>query len=407
MKNTQFKQTEIGRIPVDWEVVELGVIGSFSKGKGIKKDEVKSDGFPCVRYGELYTKYNNYIKFFHSFISNEVAKESKRIKYGDILFAGSGETKEDIGKCAAMMSNEIVYAGGDVIIFTPKNANSLFLGYLLNDDKIKLQKSQKGQGDAVVHIYPYGLSKIKIPVPPLPEQKAIATALSNIDDLIHQLDQLIQKKKAIKQGAMQELLTGRKRLEGFNSNGYKNTEVGVIPNDWKIEKIDDFAKISTGDKDTQDKIDDGIYPFFVRSQIIERINSYSFNGEAVITSGDGVGVGKVFHYFNGKFDYHQRVYNIHNFDNHVNGKYFFFQFFSNFYDRVMAMTAKSSVDSVRREMIAEMKIPFPSLPEQTAIAHVLSDMDSEIAALEVRKHKTALLKQGMMQELLTGKTRLV
>lgn len=140
---------------------------------------------------------------------------------------------------------------------------------------------------------------------------------------------------------------------------------------------------------------------------MERINSYSFDGEAVLTAGDGVGTGKVFHYINGKFDLHQRVYKISDFCSFLDG-YFFFLFFSNyFYNRIMSMTAKSSVDSVRREMIADMQIPLPSVEEQRAVATVLSDMDSEISLLENRREKTRSLKQGMMQELLTGRIRLV
>ncbi|MBK8196496.1 MAG: hypothetical protein IPK76_26100 [Lewinellaceae bacterium] len=83
----------------------------------------------------------------------------------------------------------------------------------------------------------------------------------------------------------------------------------MMPHDWsKMHK--NVASITTGDKNTQDRVADGVYPFFVRSQTVERINSYSFDGEAVLTAGDGVGTGKVFHYINGKFDFHQRVYKI-------------------------------------------------------------------------------------------------
>ena len=193
---------------------------------------------------------------------------------------------------------------------------------------------------------------------------------------------------------MQQLLTGQTRLPGFSG-------------EWGKEEIKNLALITTGTKNTQDKIDDGKYPFFVRSQTIERINSYSFDGEAVLTAGDGVGTGKVFHYINGKCDIHQRVYRISHFSEQLNGYYFFLYFSSYFYNRIMQMTAKSSVDSVRMEMIANMKIPLPSFSEQTAIATILSDMDTEINALESRRDKTRDLKQGMMQELLTGRIRLV
>ena len=133
--------------------------------------------------------------------------------------------------------------------------------------------------------------------------------MSDADALIESLEQLLIKKRQLKQGAMQELLTGKNRLPGFEINpGYKQTEVGVIPEDWDLDDIENLAHITTGGRNTQDRIDDGQYPFFVRSQTAERINSYSYDGEAVLTAGDGVGTGKVFHYINGKFDAHQRVY---------------------------------------------------------------------------------------------------
>ena len=154
--------------------------------------------------------------------------------------------------------------------------------------------------------------------------------------------------------------------------GYKRTEVGLMPEDWKVARIGDNTSIKTGSKNTQDKQDNGDYPFFVRSQEIESISSYSYDGEAVLTAGDGVGTGKVFHYINGRFDLHQRVYRIADFSDQLNGRYFFYQFSTNFYDRIMSMTAKSSVDSVRLDVIADMQIPLPPLPEQHAIAEALS-----------------------------------
>ncbi|MBW7990810.1 MAG: restriction endonuclease subunit S [Planctomycetes bacterium] len=189
--------------------------------------------------------------------------------------------------------------------------------------------------------------------------------------------------------------------------GYKQTEVGVIPKDWETDKIRNLTSITTGAKNTQDKVDDGDYPFFVRSSIIERINSYSFDGEAVLTAGDGVGTGKIYHYINGKFDFHQRVYKISDFSEKLNGYYFYLFFSNNFYSRIMSMTAKSSVDSVRREMIADMLISFPpKKAEQEAIAEMLSDTDALIESLEKLIAKRRNIKRGAMQQLLTGKKRL-
>ena len=188
--------------------------------------------------------------------------------------------------------------------------------------------------------------------------------------------------------------------------GYRHTEVGVIPDDWAVERIDQHTFITTGAKNTQDKREDGRHPFFVRSQEIERINTYSYDGEAVLTAGDGVGTGKVFHYIRGRFDVHQRVYRITEFSDRLNGRYFFYQFSERFYDRIMSMTAKSSVDSVRLEMIAGMRIPMPPKAEQRAIAAVLSDVDELIGSLEALIAKKRAIKQAAMQELLTGRTRL-
>lgn len=254
------------------------------------------------------------------------------------------------------------------------------------------------------------LRQFLLPLPPSKdEQRAIATALCDVDALLSGLDRLIAKKHDLKQATMQQLLTGQTRLPSFSENQstFKHTAIGMLPEDWDVERIRNIAGVTTGSRNTQDHIEDGAYPFFVRSATVEKINSYSFDGEAVLTAGDGVGTGKVFHYVNGKFDIHQRVYKISDFHNSLYGKFFFLIFSTRFYDRIMSMTAKSSVDSVRMEMIADMLIPLPSVDEQTAIATVLSDMDAELAALEARRDKTRLLKQGMMQELLTGKTRLI
>lgn len=189
--------------------------------------------------------------------------------------------------------------------------------------------------------------------------------------------------------------------------GYRQTDVGVIPEDWGLEVVENLAHITTGSRNTQDRVEDGQYPLFVRSQTVERINSYSVDGEAVLTAGDGVGTGKVFHYIKGRFDAHQRVYRISDFGDRISG-YFFYLYFSNhFFGRIMQMTAKSSVDSVRRDMIARMLIPHPPTKvEQEAIAEALSDADALIESLEHLLAKKRQLRQGAMQELLTGKRRL-
>ena len=147
---------------------------------------------------------------------------------------------------------------------------------------------------------------------------------------------------------------------------------------WETKKLGEVCEIKTGNKDTQNKVEDGKYPFFVRSNTVERIDSYSFDGEAILTSGDGVGVGKNFHYINGKFDFHQRVYALRNFKEGYSSKYIYHLFSEKFYDRVRKLSAKNSVDSVRMDMISEMKVYFPLLIEQQKISSFLSLIDERI-----------------------------
>ena len=175
--------------------------------------------------------------------------------------------------------------------------------------------------------------------------------------------------------------------------------------EWEEKKLGSTCEIKTGNKDTQNRIEDGLYPFFVRSNTIERINSYSFDGEAILTSGDGVGVGKNFHYVNGKFDFHQRVYSLRDFKKQYSGKFIYCVFSEKFYERVIKLSAKNSVDSVRMSMIADMVIFFPSLPEQTKIANFLTAVDEKLTALNQKKTLLEQYKKGVMQQIFAQELR--
>jgi type I restriction enzyme S subunit len=205
-------QTRLPGFHGEWEVKRLGDVGKFLKGSGVTKDQTRSGTLACVRYGELYTLHNDVVREFQSWISPEVATTAVRLKQGDILFAGSGETKEEIGKCAAFVSDIEAYAGGDIVIFRPDDSDSVFLGYYLNTGSISRQKASRGQGDAVVHISSSALSDVRCRLSPHPEQTAIASVLSEMDGELAVLEQRREKTRALKQGMMQELLTGRTRL---------------------------------------------------------------------------------------------------------------------------------------------------------------------------------------------------
>lgn len=411
-----YKQTEIGVIPEDWEVKDLGSFMVFKNGLN-KAKEFFGYGTPIVNYMDVYKSgaiqpYNIAGKVF---VTSDEIRNYSAIK-GDVFFTRTSETVEEIGLSSVLIDDieDAVFSG--FVLRARLKKKTLENSYMKYCFRSKSTRNQiQGTASYTTRALTNGklLSNVLIPIPPKKEQNAIATALSDVDNLIQSLEKFIAKKEAVKTGTMQQLLTGKTRLPEFATRddgsvkGFKQTELGRIPEDWGVDFIKNVVKITTGDKNTQDKIVTGKYPFFVRSQTIERINTYSFDGEAVLTAGDGVGTGKIYHYINGKFDYHQRVYLMYGFGDKLDGYYFYLYFSNNFYDRIMSMTAKSSVDSVRREMIADMQIALPSKPEQTAVATILSDMDTEIQVLQQRLEKTRDIKQGMMQQLLTGKVRLV
>ena len=196
----------------EWVSKKLGQIGVFSKGRGVRLEDVSDEGLPCVLYGELYTRYENYILEVGSRISPSVADTALPLETGDLLFAGSGETADDIGRCAAYLGSERAYAGGDIVVLTPSGVDSMFLGHLMNHPSVSAQKSRLGQGNAVVHISVSNLAQIEITLPPLPEQITIAAVLSDMDAELTALERRLEKTRSIKQGTMQDLLTGRARL---------------------------------------------------------------------------------------------------------------------------------------------------------------------------------------------------
>ena len=409
-----YKQTEVGVIPEEWRVCRLSQVLAAGPKNGYSGRSGKSaSGTPTLTLtattsGRMVLN-DQTVK---QLVETLDARSEVFLRANDVLVQRSN-TLELVGTTAVFDGPNDVYAYPDLMMrlrFKSGAVGRWFWRYANSSNGRRYFVSvAAGSTGTMPKISGDKLRDMPVPLPPPREQEAIAEALSDADALIESLEQLVAKKRQLKQGVMQELLTGKKRLPGFEIKpSYKQTEVGVIPEDWEVEFIENLAHIATGSRNTQDRVDDGQYPFFVRSQTVERINSYSFDGEAVLTAGDGVGTGKVFHYINGKFDAHQRVYRISDFSERISGYFFYLYFSSHFYGRIMQMTAKSSVDSVRREMIARMLIPLPSTKiEQDAIATVLSDMEAEITALELKLAKALQLKTGMMQELLTGRVRLV
>ncbi|WP_226100510.1 restriction endonuclease subunit S [Dickeya oryzae] len=198
-------------------------------------------------------------------------------------------------------------------------------------------------------------------------------------------------------------LTAMPKYDAYKDSGVE--WLRAIPAHWQVMRFKFLSSITTGSKNTEDKIDNGEYPFFVRSQIPERINTYSYDGEAILTAGDGAGVGRVYHYVNGKFDFHQRVYKFSDFKI-VTGKFLYHYLYINFANVAMLGTAKSTVDSLRLPLIQDFQICFPPChDEQKNIVSFIDKITFQIdAAISIKEQQIALLnerKQILIQQAVT------
>ena len=289
----------------------------------------------------------------------------------------------------------------------------------MTDGHIRIESLKDGQG--VPHLFQSDIRKFPVILPPLPEQTAIADFLDRetgrIDTLVAKKRRLIallkEKRTAlISRTVIRGLPAAAAREFGLEPHTrFKDSGIewlGQVPEGWEVKKLRFLCTIETGDKDTINAEDDGSYPFFVRSQTVERINTYTKNCEGVLTAGDGVGVGKVFHYVNGKFDFHQRVYLFSNFKG-IRGKYFFLYLKEFFWRVAFDGGAKSTVDSLRRPMIANFPFVVPNEIEQTAIATYLDRETDKIdrltdkveaAVARLQEYRTALITAAV-----TGKIK--
>lgn len=415
----KMKNTEIGLLPEDWDVKSLSEIGVFSKGFGITRDQAQSGNIPCIRYGEIYTTHHNYIRRFCSYISQEIANTSTKLKTGDILFAGSGETKEEIGKAVAFVGREDAYAGGDIIILSPKiNVSSLFLGFVLNNESSVKQKSSLGQGDAVVHIHAKELAGVLVPFPNHDEQHVIASVLSEMDTMILRLEQAIAKKKMMKEGAMQQLLTGKVRLKGFKEPWVEKSmmEIGQtyngITGKGKADfghgnsKYITFLNILNNPSINLDELESVDIDPINEGQNEVRKGDLFFNTSS--ETPEDVGTCSTLMHDIENLYLNSFCFGFRLKDSEISGLFMSYYFRSKIGRREMATLAQGATRyNLSKENFYKIIVRVPKTKEeQNAITKVLATMDNEISALEAERDKYISIKQGMMQKLLTGQIRL-
>ena len=408
-----YKQTEVGVIPEDWEVVSLGDAVEFLDGqrRPIKYSErTKISGiYPYYGASGIVDHVNDYI------FDEEL-----------ILLGEDGENILSRNLPLAFKVTGKIWVNNHAHVMRPNdNFNTTFLTDFLES----LDYSLLNSGSAQPKLNKASCLKIKVVKPSKQEQTAIATALSDVDNLIQSLEKLIAKKEAIKTGTMQQLLTGKTRLPEFatrengSAKGFKQTELGRIPEDWEVSTLGDIANFLKGSGlPKSDLVDDGQYKcihygqlFTLYEELISKVKSStnidgnikSISNDVLMPTSDVTpnGLATASCILEKDVVLGGDILIIRANPQILNGVYF--AYLINIYrEQVMRLVTGSTVYHLYGNTMSKLTINLPNAKEQTAIATILSDMDKEIQALQQRLEKTKGIKQGMMQQLLTGKVRL-
>jgi type I restriction enzyme, S subunit len=404
-----YKQTEVGVIPEDWEVSLLkNLTIDMLQGVNTAIDipEYVEGGIPMLKANNVIDQVVKFsgadsisLKTFLSY------SDRYRLKKDDFLFSNIGAR---LGTGSLLEVDIDCSFAWNVMRIVPdqRKIKPKFLAYQINSpknsEKIKSEQSGSGMG----FIPKSTMQQVTLALPlDLEEQTAIANALSDVDALIAALEKLINKKSAIKTAAMQQLLTGKKRVPPFDqlNTGYKQTELGEIPGDWEVYALANTCSMKSGAGITSEGISDsGKYPCYGGNGLRGYTQSFTHDGEFALIGRQGALCGNIVSVKGQFFASEHAIVVTPNQKTNIDWlAYILYRMNLNQYSESSAQPGLS----VSKLLV--FKIICPSLKEQTAIANVLSDMDKDLEALQQRLHKTQQIKQGMMQELLTGKTRLI
>ena len=422
MIETKFKDTEIGKIPEKWSIYNFGDIFTFFSNNTLSRDMLGERGdMYDIHYGDVLIKYGSTLdaknESIPSIKEEYCYKPTNIIEDGDVIIADTAED-ETVGKACEIQNvgSKYIVSGLHTIWVRPKEKlfAAKYLGYAMNGATYHNQLLPLIQGTKVSSISKAAIKDTSIIVPPINEQHSIASALTNIDNLISSLGKLIEKKKNIKQGAMQQLLTGKIHLKGFNKPWVEKKlgDNATIQRGGSPRPIEAFLTtnrkginwIKIGDVRPNDK--------FIRhtaEKIIPEGVSHSrqvYKGDFILSNSMSFGRPYILD-IDGCI--HDGWLVIKDYSDTYDMDFLYYVLSSDtVFEQYIAMAAGSSVKNLNKEKVAKVVLFVPqSLPEQQAIATILTKMDDEITALEAKKTKYEAIKQGMMQQLLTGKIRLI
>lgn len=400
-----YEKTPFGIFPCDWEKSTLKKLGEFAKGKGIPGEKMKNEGIPCVGYGDIYMKYNYHFNQAKSFIDRTTADESIQVGIDTLLFTGTGETAEEIGKCVCYTGSDDIYVGGDIIIFNSVDVSPVFIAYQQYLPFAIKQKAGFGQGHSVVHIYKSDLEKLYCAYPKSKaEQEKIAEILQEQDRLIELKEKLIEEKKKRKQYLVQQLLTKKLRLPGI-SEEWRNITLGEClqevnlrtteNNQYEVLSVTREGIVRQKEQfNFQRASDNNIgYKVIKKHQVAFSVLNLWMGSVDILQSPEIGMISPAYKVFD-------CISNIIIPD--------FAKYFLRSAEMVWLYNVNSEIGAsiIRKNLdldgLLQSNVTIPKIPEQRAIAEVLSKADDELDLLQKELEEQKRKKQSLMQLLLTG-----
>lgn len=415
MTETKFKHTDIGLIPEDWEVEIFTNLFDFLSTASYSRADIKTDGdIGYIHYGDIHTKIGYHLntnRYVSGFVSNKQLKSFSFIQKGDLIMADASEDYSGVGKSCEVINTPKgkVISGLHTFLIREKGERFAlgFKGYFHSNPLIKKQYDALATGLKVYSLSKNVFKKIQIPLPPLPEQQAIAEVLSDTDAWIESLEKLIAKKQLIKQGAMQQLLAPKEDWEvkelgsvlltspdyGINASSVNYDD--TLPVYLRITDIDENGNFLKDNLSSINNTNSG---------------NYYLNKDEIVFARTGASVGKSYLYkeSDGILVFAGFLIRLKINILKANSKFVFYNTQTTSYKNwIISNSMRSGQPGINSNEIQNFQFPLPPLPEQTRIATILSDMDAEIEALEQKLAKAQQIKQGLMQELLTGRRRIM
>ena len=359
----------------EWKKEQLGDIADFSKGAGISKEQLSEKGEPCILYGELYTKYKSEVIYDIISKTDIDSTKSVRSQANDVIIPSSGETAEDIATARCVLKNNILL-GGDLNIIRLHKHSGSFMSYQLNG-KRKYDIAKVAQGVSVVHLYAEHLKGVNTYNPCMEEQEKIARLLSLLDERIATQNKIIEKLQSLIKGIAQHCIK-----ESTSGNTYV--------------KLGDICQITTGKLDANAQVDNGIYPFFTCAEQPFKIDSFAFDTEALLISGNGANLGYI-NYYKGKFNAYQRTYVLDLFSENI--QYIKWALKVLLPKRIAIEKSSSNTPYIVLSTLTDLRLPIPCKSKQSFIANLMQSLERKLSNQIAQYDSYNYLKQYLLRQM--------